>query len=104
MSSTAKKSYDEVFKRRALALAESSGKQDYVIEEELGIFKGGLARWRNKVKNEKLTPFPGKGHLTSHDEEIRQLKRELELTRMERDILKKAAAIFLQPPKAGMRL
>jgi transposase len=56
------------------------------------------------AKNDKLSPFPGKGYLKPEDAEIRQLKRELEIARMERDILKKAAVIFLQPPKAGIRL
>ena len=38
--------------------------------------------------------FPGKGHLSPEDSEIRRLKRENERLRMERDILKKAVAIF----------
>jgi transposase len=38
--------------------------------------------------------FPGSGHQTPQEEEIRRLKRELEITRQERDILKKALGIF----------
>jgi transposase len=38
--------------------------------------------------------FPGNGKLTSQDEEIRQLRREVGLLREERDILKKATAFF----------
>ena len=38
--------------------------------------------------------FPGSGHQTEASEELRRLKRELEVTRQERDILKKALAIF----------
>ncbi len=38
--------------------------------------------------------FPGSGHQTPQEEEIRHLKRELEVTRQERDILKKALGIF----------
>jgi transposase-like protein len=34
------------------------------------------------------------GHQTPQEEELRRLKRELEVTRQERDILKKALAIF----------
>lgn len=36
--------------------------------------------------------FPGSGHQTAQEEEIRHLKRELEVTRQERDILKKWSA------------
>jgi transposase len=38
--------------------------------------------------------FPGSGHQTPPEEELRRLKRELEVTRQERDILKRAFAIF----------
>ena len=38
--------------------------------------------------------FPGKGHLSVHDEQMRHLQRENERLRRERDILKKALAIF----------
>ena len=38
--------------------------------------------------------FPGAGRLPSVEEELRQLRRELEVARQERDFLKKAAAYF----------
>jgi transposase len=38
--------------------------------------------------------FPGNGKLTSHDEEIRRLRRENAQLREERDILGKATAFF----------
>jgi len=38
--------------------------------------------------------FPGNGKQTRQDEEIRQLKREVERLKQERDFLKKAAAYF----------
>jgi transposase len=44
-----------------------------------------------------LTPgdvFPGNGQLTSQDEEVRRLRRELEQTKQENAFLKKAAAYF----------
>ena len=37
--------------------------------------------------------FPGNGNAAS-DEEVRRLRRELEIVRQERDFLKKAAAYF----------
>jgi len=41
-------------------------------------------------------PFPESGHQADQEEEIRRLKRELEVTRQERDILKKTVGIFSQ--------
>jgi transposase len=35
-----------------------------------------------------------RGHQTAQDEELRRLKRELEITKQERDVLKKAIGIF----------
>jgi len=43
--------------------------------------------------------FPGKGHQLSEAETLRQLQRENARLRMERDILKKAVAIFSKDPK-----
>ena len=47
----------------------------------------------------KADPFPGKGRLSPEDEELRQLRRENRRLRMERDILKKAVAIFSEEPQ-----
>jgi transposase len=41
--------------------------------------------------------FPGHGHLPADQERLRQLERENEILRQERDILKKAIAIFSHP-------
>jgi transposase len=43
--------------------------------------------------------FPGSGHQTTQEEEVRRLKRELEIVKQERDILKKALGIFSRAPQ-----
>ena len=43
--------------------------------------------------------FIGKGRLRPADDELRRLKKELEDVKQERDILKKALAIFSKEPK-----
>ncbi len=43
--------------------------------------------------------FPGKGRLKPQDEELARLQKELSAVREERDILKKALAIFSKHPK-----
>jgi transposase len=60
----------------------------------LGISDTSIHQWRKELSEHGQEAFPGSGHQTAQEEELRQLKRELERTRQERDILKKAVAIF----------
>ena len=98
MGATRKK-FDSVFKREAVRLAESSGKRDRVIERELGLYQGALRHWRTDLTRDPGTAFPGTGHMKPLEEENRRLRRELDIAREERDILKKAVAIFSIKPK-----
>lgn len=89
-----KRSYPREFKLEAVALAKSGGKSVSEIERELGIRPGLLAKWKSRLKADGEQAFPGKGRLKEDEELIRQLKRENELLRQEREVLKKALAIF----------
>jgi transposase len=92
------RTYTAEFKREAVQLLESSGKSGAQIAEELGISDGSLYTWRKQLTQQGEVAFPGKGHQTPAEEELRQLRVENERLRQERDILKKAIAIFSQPP------
>ena len=85
------------FKQEAVQLAETSKKSKTEIARDLGISDSALSKWCKEFGTLGEQAFPGKGHQTSHEEEIRQLKRENEILRQERDILKKAVRIFVQP-------
>jgi transposase len=88
------KQYSRDFKIEAVRLLETSGKSASELERELGIGKGNLSRWRRKLAEDDQGAFPGHGRLPPEQEEFRRLKRENEILRQERDILKKAIAIF----------
>lgn len=90
--------YTAEFKREAVNFLESSGKSGAVLAEELGISDGSLYTWRKQLTQQGEEAFPGKGHQTPTEEEFRQLRAENERLKQERDILKKAIAIFSQPP------
>jgi hypothetical protein len=60
---------------------------------EPGGASAGIQRQR-LVPLQSGQPFTGSGHQTAQEEEIRRLERELEVTRQERDILKKTVSIF----------
>ena len=94
-----RRTYTREFKLEAVRLRQTSGKSAAQIERELGIGGGCLSRWKREFAEEGENAFPGHGRLTPDQEHIRQLERENKILRQERDILKKAVAIFSHPSK-----
>jgi transposase len=88
------KVYTKEFKEEAVKLVQSSGKPASQIARELGISDSALYMWQKQLVEKGPDAFPGTGHQSAQEEEIRRLKRELEVTRQERDILKKVVSIF----------
>ena len=99
-SSHSQKRYDAEFKRESVRLSDTSGKTDRQIEQDLGLYQGAMGRWRKELAADPTDAFPGPGHQKPLEEENRRLRRELDIVREERDILKKAVAIFSKGPKA----
>jgi transposase len=83
------KTYTVEFKREAVRLAQTSGKPIAQIARELGISDTRVHQWRKELAAHGPEAFPGSGHQTAQEEEVRRLKRELEVVKQERDILKK---------------
>jgi transposase len=92
------KRYDKEFKIEAVRLASEPGHTQSGIERDLGLGQGVISRWKIELQKDGEQAFPGKGHLKPRDEELRRLQREVERLRRERDILKKAVAIFSEDP------
>ncbi len=90
-----RKNYSKEFKLETIDLSKTSGKSDTQLERELGLSRGCIYNWRKQVERDQEQAFPGKGHLKKDDEYTRQIEQELAITRQERDILKKALAIFV---------
>jgi transposase len=68
---------------------KSSKKSQTQIAKDLGIADSPLHhRWKQFAEQGERA-FPGSGHQTAQEEVIRQLKRENELQRQARDLLKK---------------
>ena len=99
-SSGSRRKYDAQFKREAVNLFDASDKKASEVERDLGLYPGAIGRWRKELAKDPKDAFPGSGHQKPLEEEIRQLRRELDIVREERDILKKAVAIFSEGPKA----
>jgi transposase len=92
------RTFTQEFKQEAVRLLETSGKSGTALAKDLGISDSVLYRWRKELHANGAEAFPGKGHQTELEEEVRRLRRENDLLRQERDILKRAA-IFLQSPR-----
>ncbi|MBT5448966.1 MAG: transposase [Gemmatimonadetes bacterium] len=86
--------YDREFKLEAIRIASEEGARATDVERRLSLSQGMISRWKRPLGDEGADAFPGKGHLSVHDEQVRHLQRENERLRRERDILKKALAIF----------
>lgn len=84
------KTYSAEFKREAVRLMQTSGKPIAQEVRELGISDTSLHQWRKEPADLGDDAFPGSGHQTAQEKELRRLKRKLEVTRQERDILKRA--------------
>lgn len=86
--------YTQEFKAEAVALSHSSDKPAAQIARELGIKPKLLYRWRAESAEQGADAFPGQGKRTGLEAENAQLRQELARLQQEREILKKALAIF----------
>ena len=83
------------FKLEAVRLLDQSDKPASEIAVQLGIKRSLLYRWRDEVRTKGDASFGGPGRRLAHQEdEVIRLRRELQVVKEERDILKKAAAYF----------
>lgn len=86
--------YDREFKFNAVKLYQESGKSLAQLAADLGIPMTTLATWAKQFKENGNKSFPGSGVLMPCNEELYRLRKELADVKQERDILKKAVAIF----------
>lgn len=91
------------FKQEAVRLVISSGKSCAQIARDLGLAPYLVVRWKKQHDQQTAAGrpvFTGRGVIALSEQEARtkQLERELEITRQERDILKKALAYFARQP------
>ena len=74
-----RRQYTKEFKTEAVRLIVEEGRRISEVARELGIAENLLHRWKKKSAESKVEPFPGKGHLSPEDEELRQLRIEVVL-------------------------
>lgn len=88
------KRFTAEFKEEAVRLALTAGRTQAQAARDLGIGHTTLERWiaqhRDRQMDERRGPLPGEDMAA----ELKRLRRENDILRQERDILKKAAAFF----------
>jgi transposase len=99
------KRYNEEFKRQAVELLIHSGKRQAQVARELGVSDYTLTLWKRAYLGQ-LKPGELEGKPLSPEEmleTIRQLQKENEYLKRQREILKKAMSIVGEEPNPGMR-
>ena len=89
-----RRTFTREFKVAAVKLVTEKGKSVGEAAKSLGIAAELLRRWKVTIQAEGSEAFPGHGHLPPAEDELRRLKAEVARLKAERDILKKATALF----------
>jgi transposase len=84
--------FDNEFKTTVVELLQA-GKSVGELCEEYNLQDGTIRRWRREY-DQKNGDLSKKREPTAGELELKQLKKELRETKLERDILKKAVSIF----------
>lgn len=80
--------YSEEFKKSSVKLAITTDQALSQTAENIGVSKVTLRNWISKYSGDE------NGSEINYLDEIKRLKKELQQARLERDLLKKAAAYF----------
>lgn len=92
MEQESRRIFTAEFKQEAVRLTETSGRTVAQVAEDLGIGLSSLARWRRQYRTADLLSGPHE----DAQKELARLRRENEILRAERDLLKKATAFFVK--------
>lgn len=93
------KRYTKEFKIEAVKLVTEKGMKASEVAKDLGISQPALGSWIKDYQRIGQEAFPGKRNLSSQEDKIRQLEQQVKRLTMEREILKKAMAYFVEIPK-----
>ena len=93
MAKRKRRAFTKEFKAEAVRLVRERGKSVPTVARELDLTETALRSWVRQAEVDAGRGAPGA--LTSEErEELGRLRRETRTLRMEREILKKAAAFF----------
>jgi transposase len=94
LSTRSRRKFTPEFRAEAVQMVHDSGGNIAQVAKELGVYDSTLGNWVRQARAE-ANGAPS----VEERAEIRELRRELERTRRERDILAKAVAFFSGSPR-----
>ena len=89
-----RRKFSREFKLEAAKLVTQRGVSVPQAATDLDVHENVLRKWVRELREEPQEAFPGNGKQKAQDAEIARLRKEVARLKMERDILKKAAAYF----------
>lgn len=90
-----RRNYTEEFKRDAVALVTEQGYKVSEAARSLGVGDNLVRRWKREFEEEAA----GTRLSSDEREELKRLRKEVRMLRMEKEILKKASAYFAKEMK-----
>ena len=89
-----RRQFSREFKLEAVRLVKERGVAVAQAARDLDVHENVLRKWIRELAGDPQQAFPGKGVMKPEQAEIERLRKEVAKLKMERDILKKAAAYF----------
>jgi transposase len=89
-----RRQFSREFKLEAVKLVAERGVSISQAARDLDLGETVLRRWVREQTTDPQQAFPGNGVMKPEQAEIERLRKEVSKLKMERDILKKAAAYF----------
>lgn len=94
-----RRKFSREFKLEAVRLVVERGVAVAQAGRDLDVHENVLRKWVKQFRQDAQAAFPGRGLMPPEQAEIARLKKEIAKLKMERDILKKAAAFFASESK-----
>ena len=94
--------YTKEFKEEAVKLVTEAGLSVSEVAQRLSVGKSTIEYWVRKAREGRLSD-QGRKAVSAEEMEMNRLRREVAELKMEREILKKAAAYFAKESLRGTR-
>lgn len=87
--------YERAFKESAARLVIEQSMTRAKVARDLGVDQNLIGKWVKEFSTKQDDAFPGNGKLSGKDQKIKDLEKQVKVLQMEREILKKATAFFV---------